>query len=173
MNDAQKSILGDQNNQHFGFNKSRSKIRKKSSNGGCKKKIFCIRFALFKAIDKSMNDAHYTANGGSWGVATRVYTSNHQALHSYLPGAISKTSRLPEGYPKMTSQIWPAIKVAVHQIFKLILQLPDQRCFLESNLVALHFYLPGAISKTSRLPEGRTKMTSQIWPAIAHKDGFQ
>ena len=83
------------------------------------KKIFCIGFALFKAIDKSMNDAHYTANGGSWGVATRVYTSNHQALHSYLPGAISKTSRLPEGYPKMTSQIWPAIKVALPQIFKL------------------------------------------------------
>ena len=72
-------------------------------------KIFCIGFALFKAIDKSMNDAHYTANGGSWGVATRVYTSNHQALHSYLPGAISKTSRLPEGHTKMTSQIWPTL----------------------------------------------------------------
>ena len=76
-------------------------------------KIFCIGFALFKAIDKSMNDAHYTANGGSWGVATRVYTSNHQALHSYLPGAISKTSRLPEGHTKMMSHIWPAIKVAL------------------------------------------------------------
>ena len=81
------------------------------------KKIFCMGFALFKAIDKSMNDAHYTANGGSWGVATRVYTSNHQALHSYLPGAISKTSRLPEGHPKMTSQLWLAIKVALSQNF--------------------------------------------------------
>ena len=68
------------------------------------KKIFCIGFALFKATDKSMNDAHYTANGGSWGVATHVYTSNHQALHSYLPEAISKTSRLPKGHPKMKSQ---------------------------------------------------------------------
>ena len=93
------------------------------------KNLLCIGFALFKAIDKSMNDAHYTANGGSWGVATRVYTSNHQALHSYLPGAISKTSRLPEGHTKMTSQIWPAIKVALSQIFKLTVRLPDQRSF--------------------------------------------